>query len=206
MSADYRLVWRLRWSRRGEDEHPKTTMPPASGRHCALTFISQSAFPAPARPLRAVPVGLARQTASRSTCRAGERPMFGRPPDRPVPRPSAVGTGGGGRASKCTLRPSSFRNSQFTFRNALCAPSEIRTRVPSLKSSCPRPLDDGGGNNADWRLRIADCRERQQRTRVRRARQDPCLAVRPEATKIAVSSPASRCNGSNISSSSNASS
>lgn len=29
--------------------------------------------------------------------------------------------------------------------NAMRAPNEIRTRVPSLKSSCPRPLDDGGG-------------------------------------------------------------
>ena len=28
--------------------------------------------------------------------------------------------------------------------NAIRTPNEIRTRVPSLKSSCPRPLDDGG--------------------------------------------------------------
>ena len=28
-----------------------------------------------------------------------------------------------------------------------CAPNQIRTGVPSLKSSCPRPLDDGGGRS-----------------------------------------------------------
>ncbi len=33
--------------------------------------------------------------------------------------------------------------------NVECAPNEIRTRVPSLKSSCPRPLDDRGGVNTE---------------------------------------------------------
>ena len=41
---------------------------------------------------------------------------------------------------------------------AICAPNEIRTRVPGLKSPCPGPLDDGGEKmtkgkfqNAKWR-------------------------------------------------------
>ncbi len=42
---------------------------------------------------------------------------------------------------------------------AMCAPNEIRTRVPGLKSPCPRPLDDRGGE-----LQIANFRFQIEKT------------------------------------------
>lgn len=37
----------------------------------------------------------------------------------------------------------------------MCAPNEIRTRVPGLKSPCPRPLDDRGKTIANFQLSIS---------------------------------------------------